>query len=153
MKGTMWSGVFVGAATFALSAMAAGAAEPSAAEHAAIFKAAGFKAKGDRYVRCEDDVTMSYSPGRIEMEDLNADGTAEAWVKEGSLFCYGNTAEFFVLLTKDATGAWINILESVGVPMTLETKSKGWPDIESGGPGFVKVPVYRYNGRNYVLKQ
>jgi hypothetical protein len=120
MTGTMWAGVFVGAAMLALSAMTAGAAEPSAAERAAIFKAAGFKAKGDKYVRCEDDVTMSYSPGRIEMEDLNADGTAEAWVKEGSLFCYGNTAEFFVLLTKEANGTLINILESVGVPMTLE---------------------------------
>jgi len=152
MTGTIWAGVFVGAAMLALSAMAAGAAEPSAAERAAIFKAAGFKAKGDKYVRCEDDVTMSYSPGRIEMEDLNADGTAEAWVKEGSLFCYGNTAEFFVLLTKQANGAWINILESVGVPMTLETKSNGWPDIEAGGPGLGKFPVHRYNGKDYVLK-
>ncbi len=153
MTGTLWAGVFVGAAILASSAMTAGAAEPSAAERAAIFKAAGFKAKGDQYVRCEDDVTMSYSPGRIEMEDLNADGTAEAWVKEGSLFCYGNTAEFFVLLSKQANGAWINVLESVGVPTALETKSKGWPEIEVGGPGFGKFPVYGYDGKNFVLQK
>jgi len=153
MTRTNWAGVFAGAAMFALSVTVAGSAEPSAPERAAIFKAAGFKAKGDKFVRCEDDVTLSYSPGRTEMEDLNADGSAEAWVKEGSLVCYGNTAEFFVLLTKDANGAWINILENVGVPMTLETKNKGWPDIEAGGPGFDKSPVYRYDGKSYVLKK
>ena len=153
MSGTTWAGAFVGVVILASSALAAGAAEPSAAERAAVFKAAGFKAKADQYVRCEDDVTMSYSPGRIEMEDLNADGSAEAWVKEGSLFCYGNTSEFFVLLTRQASGAWINLLEGVGVPTTLETKSKGWPDIEVGGPGFGKFPEYGYDGKNYVLKK
>ena len=152
MTKTNSAGAFVGAAMLALAVAVAGAAEPSAAERAAIFKAAGFKAKGDKFVRCEDDETMSYSPGRIEMADLNGDGRAEAWVTESSTFCYGNTAEFFVLLTKGASGAWINILEGAAVAMTLETKSNGWPDIEAGGPGFDKVPVYRYDGKKYVLK-
>lgn len=129
--------------------MAAGAAEPSAAERAAIFKAAGFKAKGDKYVRCEDDTTQSATPGRIEFEDVNGDSSAEAWVKESSLFCYGNTAEYFVLLAKGAKGTWTILLEDTGVPVVLKTKSNGWPDIESGGPGFGKFPVYRYDGKNW----
>lgn len=153
MTRTRWASVGLGLGLLAGSgAIGAGAAEPGEAERAAIFGAAGFKAKGGKYVRCEDDVTMSYMPGRIEMEDVNGDGRADAWVKESSLYCYGNTAEFFVLLTQDAKGAWIAILEDVGVPTRLETRSHGWPDIESGGPGFGKFPVHRYDGTKYVPK-
>jgi hypothetical protein len=129
------------------------AEEPSAQEKATIFKAAGFKAKGDKYVRCEDDTTMSAQPGSIEMEDLNGDGTAEAWVKESSIFCYGNTAEAFVLVGKDNKDAWVVLLDQVGMPVVQESKSKGWPDIEVGGPGFGKFPVYRYDGEKYALKK
>lgn len=148
--------LLVAAAGMALSAAFAIAAAPeksSAEESAAIFKAAGFKAKAGKHVRCEDDVTASYTPGSIELQDLNGDGTAEAWAKEGSLFCYGNTAEYFVLLGKDAKGGWTQLLESVGVPMVLEAKSKGWPDIEVGGPGAGPFPVYRYNGKTYAKKK
>ncbi|MCE9523876.1 MAG: hypothetical protein K8S25_15775 [Alphaproteobacteria bacterium] len=141
------------AALLSLSvANAAPPSPPSASESAAIFKAAGFKAKGGKHVRCEDDVTISYSPGAIEMEDLNADGQAEAWVKEGSLFCYGNTAEAFVLLTKDATGAWAIILDEVGIPVVLDTKHKGFRDIEVGGPGMGPFPKFRFDGKKYVSK-
>lgn len=137
---------------FLLSCSFAIAAVPAPADSAAIFKAAGFKAKGGKQVRCEDDVTQSYSAGSIEMEDLNGDGRAEAWVKEGSLFCYGNTAEAFVLLTKGANGAWTSILDEVGVALLLDTKHKGWRDIEVGGPGMGPFPVYRYDGKKYVRK-
>lgn len=125
-------------------------AAPSAADKAAIFKAAGFKAKGDSYTRCEDDVTASHSPGAIEMQDLNSDGTAEAWVRESSTFCYGNTAEAFVLLSKGADGKWTVLLDEVGVAMAKETKHKGWLDIEVGGPGAGPFPVFHYNGKKYV---
>jgi hypothetical protein len=129
----------------------AAAAEPSPANRAAIFKAAGFKAKGGQYVRCEEDPpTASYSPGRIELADLNGDGTFEAWVYESSVFCYGNTAESFVLLTRDAGGAWRKLAGDVGVPTPLATRRQGWPDVEVGGPGFGKFPVLRWNGRTYA---
>ena len=127
-------------------------AQPNATESAAIFKAAGFKVKGGKQVRCEDDVTQSYSPGSIEMEDINGDGSAEAWVKEGSLFCYGNTAEAFVLLTKSAKGAWTIILDEVGVALVLNTKHKGWSDIEVGGPGMGPFPKFHFNGKTYARK-
>ena len=145
-RAAWWLGAWVVCAGAAGAALAA---EPSATERAAIFQAAGFKAKGDRYVRCEDDVTQSYAPGSIELQDLNGDGTAEAWVKESSLFCYGNTAESFVLLAKGANGAWTVLLDQVGVPLVRETRSHGWPDIEVGGPGPGPFPVHRYDGKVY----
>jgi len=70
-------------------------------------------------------------------------------VKESSTFCYGNTAEFFVLLAKGDDGGWRKLLEEVGVPTVLETKRQGWPDIEVGGPGFGKFPVRHWNGKTY----
>lgn len=129
-------------------------AELAPAEQAAVFKAAGFKQAAEgRYIRCEEDPpTLSYSPGRIEMEDLNGDGQPEAWVKEGSTFCYGNTGEAFVLLSK-SSGGWRVLLEAVGLPMLQEIKRSGWPDIEVGGPGFGKFPVYRWDGKAYVLRK
>jgi hypothetical protein len=123
------------------------------ADRAAVFKAAGFKARGDTWIRCEEDPsTASYMPGRIEVDDLNGDGNPEVWVKESSTFCYGNTAEFFVLLTKDGSG-WRKLLEGEGVPTPLATKRQGWPDIEIGGPGFGKFPVRHWNGKTYDGKR
>ena len=145
--------VLIIAAILLSAALAAGAAEPSEAERVAIFEAAGFEKKGDGYVHCDQDVTTSYAPGWIEMEDVNGDGSRDAWVKESSVFCYGNTAEFFVLVTRQVGGGWVNILEAEGVPTALESKSKGWPDIEVGGPGFGKPPVYAFEGKKYVLKK
>ncbi len=153
MTKNAFAGALIAAATFTCVPLAAGAAEPTKEEREAIFEAAGFKPKGDKFVHCDEDVTMSYSPGWIEMEDVNDDGTRDAWVKESSTFCYGNTAEFFVLVTQRAGGGWVNLLVSVGVPTALPTKSKGWPDIEVGGPGFGKFPVYSFDGKKYVLKK
>lgn len=139
------------AATLIASIGSASAAPaPSAEERAAIFKAAGFKAKGDAWIRCEEDPpTASYSPGRIELADLNGDGNPEAWVYESSVFCYGNTAESFVLLTK-AGDSWRKLADEVGVPMPLATKRQGWPDVQVGGPGSEKLPVLRWNGKSYA---
>lgn len=129
-------------------------ADLTPAEQGAVFKAAGFKkVGGGRYIRCkEDPPTASYAPGRIELADLNGDGRPEAWVTEGSVFCYGNTAEAFVLLTRD-DGGWRVLLDAVGIPVVRKTKRGGWPDIEVGGPGFAKFPVYRWNGKEYVASR
>ncbi|NOT39843.1 MAG: hypothetical protein HOP13_05055 [Alphaproteobacteria bacterium] len=143
--------VALGLACVVLAAPAR-AAEPSAAEKAAVFKAAGFKAKGGKYVRCEDDVTASYMPGFIEWEDLNGDGVNEAFVRESSLFCYGNTAEAVVIVAKNAKGEWGVVLDQVGVALPLKTKTKGWFDIEVGGPGMGPFPRFHYDGKGYVSK-
>jgi hypothetical protein len=125
----------------------------SAADKAAIFKAAGFKAKGGKQVRCEDDTTASYMAGFIEADDLNGDGANEAFVRESSSFCYGATAEAFVLVAKNAKGEWTALLDEVGMALVLDTKAKsGWKDIEVGGPGMGPFPKFRYNGTKYVKK-
>lgn len=125
----------------------------SAADKAAIFKAAGFKLKGGKQVRCEDDVSASYMAGFIEEDDLNGDGTNEAFVRESSSFCYGNTAEAFVLVAKNAKGEWTALLDEVGMANVLATKAKnGWKDIEVGGPGMGPFPKFRYNGTKYAKK-
>lgn len=156
MRRAVWLGVAALSLLSAAPAMAEAvpAKDMSAADRAAIFKAAGFKAKGDKWVRCDDEVTQSGMSGFIEVEDLNGDGVNEAWVRESSLFCYGNTAEAFVLVGKDAKGAWSILLDQVGMGLPLDTKSKsGWKDIEVGGPGAGPFPKFRYNGTKYVARK
>ena len=133
-----------------LFACSAFAAEPAAADKAAIFKAAGFKAKGGKYVRCEDD-SPSAQAGSIELQDLNGDHAAEAWVRESSTNCYGMTAEAFVLLSKDSKGTWTKLLDEVGMADVKRSKHGSWPDIEVGGPGMGPFPVFRWNGKKYAL--
>ena len=152
---SFWRNIsLTGVALAVLCAAPASAAGLAPAEQAAVFKAAGFKkARAGQYIRCKEDApTASYMPGRIELEDLNGDGRPEAWVKESSLFCYGNTAEAFVLLTRD-DGGWRVLLDEVGVPVVGKTKRSGWPDIEVGGPGFGKFPIYRWDGKAYGVRR
>lgn len=142
----------VGVVLLALFAAGEAQAEPAsltAADKAAAFRAAGFKLQGTEWTRCEDDVTASRQSGSIELADLNQDGAPEAWVRESSLFCYGNIAEAFVLLTRRPSG-WKVILDEVGSALELPTGYLGWPDIEVSGPGVGAMPVYRFNGSRYV---
>lgn len=71
-------------------------------------------------------------------------------MRESSTYCYGNTAEAFVLVGKDAEHDWAVLLDEVGVPIERETRQHGWPDIEVGGPGAGPFPVYRFDGTRYV---
>lgn len=151
MKSLSRSISLVGGLIFTLLTVSTVHAELTPADRAAVFTAADFKkTRSGQYIRCEEETpTASYTPGRIELADLNGDGQPEAWVTEGSLYCYGNTGEYFVLVMKDA-GVWRKLLDGVGIPTVLKTKRLDWPDIEVGGPGFGKFPVYRWNGKSYV---
>jgi hypothetical protein len=138
-----------------LATLPATAADPPALapdDLAAAFAAAGFQQAADgRWIRCQEDPpTMSYMPGQAEITDLNGDGQPEAWITESSLFCYGNTGSAFVLLTRGGM-TWRPLLDEVGIPLQLEARHDGWPDIEVGGPGFGRFPVYRWNGHAYTL--
>lgn len=143
-----------GCMAFALLTIPVAHAQLTPSEQAAVFKAAGFKRARGEFIRCKEETpTASRMPGRIEVTDLNGDGQPEAWVKESSVFCYGQTAEYFALVTKDS-GRWRLLLNDVGVPVVLKAKYHGWPDIKVGGPGFGrKFPVYRWNGKSYVLSK
>ncbi len=125
----------------------------SAADQAAVFKAAGFKKAADgRYIRCEEETpTASYTPGAIREADVNGDGQPEAFVTEGSMFCYGSPHTFFGLMAEGA-GGWTMLLDDVGEPVVLETRHGGWADIEVGGPGFDAMPVWQWNGKAYERK-
>ena len=136
------------ASLLVFAAAGALAAEPSPADRAAIFEAAGFKPAGAQWIRCEEDPpTASYVPGNIALQDLNGDGQPEAWVRESSGFCYGATAEYVVLLRRDAA-TWRVLLASEGMALPLETRRGRWPDIEVGGPS--NSVVYRWDGTGYV---
>ena len=143
-------------ALIAVTVLAAHAASPPSttltpADRAAVCEAAGFKARGSQHIRCEEETpTSSSTPGSIEVVDLDGDGRPEAWVTESSLFCYGDTAAFFVLVTKEEDGTWRKPMEEVGIPTALQTTHQGWPDIEVGGPGFGKLPVHHWNRKAYV---
>lgn len=121
----------------------------SEADSSAVFAAAGFTMTNGEYMRCDDTMSMSRVAGHIELADLNGDGMPEAFVKESSVICYGNTAEAFVLVGKGADGNWTVLLDQVGIPVTLETSNQGWPDIEVGGPGLGAFPHYRFDGTRY----
>ena len=143
-------------AAIALGALIASAAqaapiELSTPERAAAFQAAGFRHWAEGWTRCREDTSASHMWGTLEIADLNGDGAPEAWIRESSTFCYGNTAEAFVLLTRRPTG-WAVLLDEVGMAAELKTNSKGWPDIEVGGPGFGEMPVYRFDGAKYVRR-
>lgn len=153
MKMFAVAGLALASLSLGSAAIAAEAPKPTKEESAAIFKAAGFNAKGDKYVRCDDDTTASAMAGFIELEDLNGDSKNEAWVRESSTFCYGNTAEAFVLVGQGADGKWSILLDEVGMALTKETKHKGWKDIEVGGPGMGPFPVFQFNGKVYKQKK
>jgi len=138
---------------FAITSPAFPQRTPTAADRAAIFKAAGFQAQGRNFTRCPDDPSASHSFGAIEVTDLNSDGKPEAWVREGSTFCYGNTGQAVVLLTKGADGAWRVLLDEVGIDLVEKTKHAGWPDITVGGPGTGPQPLFVFNGAKYVLRR
>jgi hypothetical protein len=121
------------------------------ADSTAAFKAAGFKLDGGNWKSdCGDPGTASYTPGSIEVDDVNKDGRPELWITESSSYCYGNTGVAFWLMAKNPDGGWALLINDTGVHGALATVRHGWPDIEVGGPGTGKFPFYKFEGRKYV---
>lgn len=117
----------------------------SPADRAAAFKAAGFSSVRGKYPTCNKSQELE-----IEFRDLNRDGRLDAVVTDYGTECFGMTGQGFVIVTKDASGAWRQVFGSQGIPTFLATRGVGgWPDIENGGPGFCH-PILRWNGSDYV---
>lgn len=139
-----------------LALLIAAAVSVPYAEQAAIFRAAGFSRSGGvwKSTNCKGLESESYEPGAIDTyRDLNGDGRPEAVVTEGGAICYGNTGTHFWLLSKQAAGGWKRMYDETAVPDVLKVKGAGgWPDIQLGGPGFC-FPIYRWNGKTYVLNR
>ncbi|MBX3482118.1 hypothetical protein [Phenylobacterium sp.] len=118
----------------------------NAADRTAALRAAGFTAVRGRYPACDTSQEVT-----IEMRDLNGDGRQDAVVTDYGTACFGMTGQGYVIVTKDAAGAWKQLFGNQGIPTFLPTRGVGgWPDIENGGPGFC-FPVMRWNGRDYAI--
>jgi hypothetical protein len=139
-----------------LALLVAAAVTVPAAEQAAIFTAAGFKLQGKSWKTgyCDGMETESYEPGTIDTyRDLNGDGRSEAIVIEGGAICYGNTGAHFWLMSKQSSGSWTVLYDSLGIPEFLTTRGANkMPDMSVGGPGGC-FPVLRWNGKAYALNR
>jgi len=141
----MWGRGLLVLATVAAASSAVAQAPGSPADREAAFRAAGFPAVRGKHPAC--DKTQE---AQIEIRDLNGDGRPDAVVTDVGTECFGNTGQGFVLVTKDASGAWRKFYASQGIPDFQATRGAGgWPDVEVGGPGFCH-PVARWNGKDYV---
>jgi hypothetical protein len=139
---------------FCISCSAAAQTALSPDDEAAAFRAAGFTRTSGQWQACGDPGTASYSPGAIDsVADLNGDGLLEAFISEGSVFCFGNTGVGYTIVSRQRDGNWKLVTGGPGIPMPLESKgADGWADLEIGGPGFC-FPVERWNGSEYQLNR
>ena len=85
-----------------------------------------------------------------EVVDLNGDGQPEVFTGLSGLCMGGMSGNYMELYIKKKSGQWEPQFGFAGVPVTLKTKNKGYPDIVIGGPGFC-FPVWRWNGQKYLL--
>ncbi|MBL8771393.1 MAG: hypothetical protein JNK30_08420 [Phenylobacterium sp.] len=116
------------------------------ADRAAAFRAAGFTARAGRYPACDPRQEAT-----IEIRDLNGDGRPDAVVTDEGTNCFGMTGTGYVIVTKEASGAWRRLFANAGIPKFLPTRGAGgWPDIENGGPGFCH-PILRWTGSDYAI--
>lgn len=140
-------------AAAALLAATPALAAPSpfaAADITAIYKAAGFKPQGKGWSGCDAaDPGWPRSQFFIEAVDLNGDGKLEAFVGEGNVACYGRNEQGFTIVARDAAGKWRKLGGGSGVPTALPSQTRGWADIQAGGPGFARLPVMRWTGTAY----
>ncbi|EXJ12653.1 hypothetical protein D779_4021 [Imhoffiella purpurea] len=87
-----------------------------------------------------------------ELVDLNDDGQPEVFVSLEGTCSGGMTGVWMDLYIKDRRGRWQSQFGFPGIYEIRKTKHKGFPDIEIGGPGFC-FPVWRWNGRKYVIHE
>lgn len=113
-----------------------------------IYTIAGLTERGGIFL---DDCDQPVQPD-TDVVDLNKDGQPEVFVQVRSS-CYGTAGAQLTLLIKDKMGHWQS---NLGFPAEsyklLETKSRGYPDIEIGGPGFC-FPLWRWNGNQYAVSK
>ncbi|MFA5913780.1 MAG: hypothetical protein WC830_09530 [Burkholderiales bacterium] len=85
----------------------------------------------------------------VELVDLNKDKVPEVFVSGGNTCTAGSTGTSIWLFIKDSAGRY---RQNLGFPTAgytiLKTRSKGFPDLRFGGPGFC-FGVWRWNGSEY----
>jgi hypothetical protein len=85
----------------------------------------------------------------VEFRDMNGDGKDEVLVIYGNTCTSGMAGSSVVLFIVDAAGKYQTNLGFPGASVDPKPeKSKGYPDLVIGGPGFC-FPVWRWNGKAY----
>ncbi len=125
------------------------AAAPSWDEGKVISEATGgrFNSRTGSYFDKDCNEETQY---QNDVVDLNGDGQPEVFVTIQGTCWGGMTGVFLDLMIKGADGKWAPQFGFPGIYQVLETKNKGFPDIEIGGPGFC-FPIWRWNGQQYAI--
>ena len=96
-----------------------------------------------------DTVCGERADTTVEFRDMNGDGQDEVLVIFGNTCLSGMAGASVSLFIKDASGKYQQNLGFPGITADPKPeKSKGYPDLVIGGPGFC-FPVYRWNGKAY----
>ncbi len=125
---------------------------PLPADLDAAYAAAGMTQKNGQWTGCPEDDNGLASVADGDYRDINGDGKPDLVITDGGTYCYGDTGQGFILMTRDDSGQWTKLYNSPGIPTFLATTVKtpgNWPDVEIGGPGFC-FPILRWNGTDYV---
>ncbi|WP_287129551.1 hypothetical protein [Candidatus Cyanaurora vandensis] len=105
-----------------------------------------FKATAGKYFDKGCNEALDYT---TEVIDLNGDEPGVFTSVAGT--CLGGMAGVQVnLYIKNKNGQWQPQFGFPGTYTVLKTKSKAYPDIEIGGPGFC-FPVWHWNGQQYAI--
>ena len=120
----------------------------TASEQRVIFDALGLKLAPDGAglvdTSCEQPASAV-----VEFRDMNADGKDEVLVIFGNSCLSGMAGSSVALFIQDASGKYQTNFGFPGASADPQAeKSKGYPDLLIGGPGFC-FPVWRWNGKAY----
>ena len=136
------------AATGPALLFAKGAGKLTPAEQSQIFAALDLAVSSDGS-SFADTVCGQPAGADVELRDMNGDGQDEVLVIYGNSCVSGAAGSSVVLFIKDAAGEYQTNLGFPGASADPKPeKSKGYPDLVIGGPGFC-FPVWRWNGKAY----
>ena len=129
---------------------AKGAGKLTASQQREIFAALDLKVGADG--KSLVDTTCEQPAGaQVELRDMNGDGKDEVLVIYGNSCTSGMAGSSVALFIEDAAGKYQTNLGFPGASADPKPeKSKGYPDLLIGGPGFC-FPVWRWNGKAYDL--
>ena len=98
-----------------------------------------------------DEACGQPAGAEVEFRDMNGDGKDEVFVIYGNSCLSGMAGSSVALFIKDAGGKYRVNLGFPGASADPKPeKSKGYPELLIGGPGFC-FPVWRWNGSEYGL--
>ena len=127
---------------------AKGAGKLSESQQREIFVALDLKVAPDGKSLVDNSCEQP-AGAEVEFRDMNGDGKDEVLVIYGNSCTAGMAGSSVVLFIADAAGKYQANLGFPGASADPKPeKSKGYPDLLIGGPGFC-FPVWRWNGKAY----